>query len=148
MSQRPHRDPLLLALVAVGGGVGTAVRAVAEERFAAPAGSWPWATFAINLSGAFALALLLESLARRGPDVGRRRAVRLGVGTGVLGGFTTYSTFAVETGHLGWPLGPAYAVATVLLGLLAAAAGLWLSRALPTPTRAASPHRGPEPEPR
>ncbi|MFP3468335.1 fluoride efflux transporter FluC, partial [Leifsonia sp. SIMBA_070] len=71
--------------------------------------------FAINLSGALILGWLLSALKMRGPDEGRRSTVRLFVGTGVLGGYTTYSTFAFGTvGFLGDgepALGIAYAVA-------------------------------------
>jgi CrcB protein len=107
--------------------VGTVVRAALETAFPAQPGGWPWATFAINVTGAFLLGLLLETLARRGPDAGARQLLRLGLGTGVMGGYTTYSTFAVETVRLlgaGAVLsGLGYALGTVLLGLAAALAG-------------------------
>jgi CrcB protein len=115
------------AVVFAGGVVGTAVRAALETAFPAQPGGWPWATFAINVTGAFLLGLLLETLARRGPDEGARQLLRLGLGTGVMGGYTTYSTFAVETVRLlgaGAVLsGLGYALGTVLLGLAAALAG-------------------------
>ncbi|NHN54780.1 CrcB family protein [Calidifontibacter sp. DB0510] len=127
-SRGVHQDPALLGLVFVGGCAGTAIRAALED--AAPAhGGWPWATFLINLVGAFLLAALLEVLGR-GPDVGIRRRIRLGVGTGLLGGFTTYSTFAVEITGLGVASAIGYAVATVCLGVLAAAAGALFARRL------------------
>ncbi len=128
MSRPAHRDPAVLALIAAGGAAGTAVRAVLERAVPAHPGQWPWTTFSINLTGAFILGLLLELLVRSGPDSGWRRRVRLSVGTGVLGGYTTYSTFAVEVGHLATGplplLGPMYAVTSVVLGVLAAAAGI------------------------
>ena len=115
------------AVVFAGGVAGTAVRAALETALPAQPGGWPWATFVINLTGAFLLGLLLETLARRGPDEGARQLLRLGLGTGVMGGYTTYSTFAVETVRLlgaGAVLsGLGYALGTVLLGLAAALAG-------------------------
>ncbi|MCW3157241.1 FluC/FEX family fluoride channel [Micropruina sonneratiae] len=119
------------AVVLVGGTIGTAFRAALEAAFPAQPGGWPWATFLINLSGAFLLGLLLETLSRRGPDVGVRQYLRLGVGTGVMGGYTTYSTFAVETVRLlehGAVLAAlGYAVASVLLGLAGALGGMLLA---------------------
>lgn len=119
------------AVVFVGGALGTAIRAALEAAFPAQPGGWPWATFLINVSGAFVLGLLLETLSRRGPDAGARQLVRLGLGTGVMGGYTTYSTFAVETVRLigtGAVLaGFGYALGSVLLGLAAALAGTRLA---------------------
>ncbi|MDQ7992753.1 MAG: CrcB family protein [Propionicimonas sp.] len=134
----PDAQPLArLALVGIGGGLGTLLRWSLESAYPAIPGSWPWATFVINLTGALALGALLEGLAAAGPDTGRRRAVRLGVGTGVLGGYTTYSTFAVESVRLvgagqGW-LALGYALGSVLAGVACAAAGSWLVRRLGTP---------------
>ncbi len=131
MGLKPFRG-LSSAVVLVGGAFGTAVRAALESAFPAQPGGWPWITFAINVSGSFLLGLLLETLSRRGPDAGLRRYLRLGVGTGVMGGYTTYSTFAVETvrllglGGAATFLGIGYALGSVVLGLLAAFAGMWL----------------------
>lgn len=130
----PHRDPRFLGLIVLGGAAGTAVRSWLETAYAAPAGTWPWATFSINLTGAFLLGFLLEALARTGPDRGWRRLARLGAGTGMLGGFTTYSTFAVETAALAgdgaaW-LALAYALASVVLGLTTAWLGFEAARAV------------------
>ncbi len=126
-----HRDPGLIALIVAGGAVGTTVRNLLENAFPTAPGHWPWATFGINVTGAFILGLLLEVLSRSGPDAGWRRRVRLTVGTGVLGGYTTYSTFAVEVAGLTTDaphvLGAAYAVASVVLGVLGAAGGYLLA---------------------
>ncbi|WP_235929673.1 CrcB family protein [Cellulomonas citrea] len=122
--------PRLLALVVVGGAAGTLARSVLESTFPAQPGAWPWTTFVINVTGALLLGALLGYLAAAGPDEGLRRDLRLGIGTGVMGGYTTYSTFIVEVdtllrnGHVG--TGALYAVVAVLLGLAAAAAGLTL----------------------
>lgn len=126
--------PAWLGVILVGGTAGTAVRAALESAFPAAAGQWPWTTFWINVTGALLLGVLLEVLAELGPDRGWIRGLRLGLGTGFLGGYTTYSTFAVETVQLlGSPavlVGLGYAVASVLLGLMAAFAGGRLVRRL------------------
>ena len=128
----PHLRWRYLGLVAVGGAVGTAVRAVLAGTFPAVDGI-AWVVLAINVVGAFGLGLLLEGLAHRGPDVGRRRAIRLFVGTGVLGGFTTYSTLADDTARLldtgRWAAGSGYALLSVVLGLVAVAVGVVLAGA-------------------
>ena len=85
-------------------------------------------TFAINFIGAFVLGGLLEALARLGPDSGWRQRVRVGIGTGVIGSFTTYSTLAVDTdlllrGHHPWPA-ITYALGTVIAGMVATAVGI------------------------
>jgi CrcB protein len=124
-----------LGLVALGGTAGTALREALALTFAAPPGGFPVVILVINVVGSFALGLLLESLVRRGADEGRRRAARLLVGTGLIGGFTTYSAFAVDVGLLGagaeagagaggLVVGVAYALSSVLLGTLAALAGI------------------------
>lgn len=135
---RPARpaflQPGLLALVMVGGAAGTAARWQLSQTFTPEPEHWPWVTFTINVVGSLLLGLLLETLLRSGPDAGWRRGVRVGIGTGLLGGFTTYSTFVVETdllvasGHL-W-VGAAYAVVSILVGVLAALGGIALARTL------------------
>lgn len=83
-------------LVMIGGGAGVLSRYGLEQAILSPSG-WPLATLLINVSGAWALGALLEGLHRRGPDVGIRRGLRLLLGTGFLGGFTTYSALALES---------------------------------------------------
>lgn len=130
-------------LVAVGGMVGTLARALLETAVPAAPGTVPWTTLGINLVGSFVLGALLETLAASGPDAGRRKALRLGCGTGVLGGFTTYSTFAlevdrlVESGHAG--LGIAYAAGSITLGIIAATAGIAVAATRRPPARPGRP---------
>ena len=108
-----------------GGALGATARyAIALARPTPPDG-WPWDTFVTNLFGAFALGALLETLARAGPDTGRRRAVRLGVGAGFLGAFTTYSTLAVEADLLVRDHRPGLGVAYLLLSAAAGVAAAW-----------------------
>lgn len=116
-----------IALVFLGGSLGTAAREGLSLALA-PVARIPVAILLVNLVGAFVLGLLLESLARRGPDHGRRRALRLFAGTGFCGGFTTYSALAIDSARLlddGYPLqGLGYSLLTVTIGALATWGGL------------------------
>ena len=128
-SRRPlHLQPRWLVVVFLGGALGALARFGISALAPRSEGAFPWATFGTNVAGAFALGMLLEVLARQGADVGARRALRVGVGTGVLGAFTTYSALAGETTLLlreGAPvLAAGYALGTALGGLVAAAAGM------------------------
>ncbi len=117
-----------MLLIGVGGAIGTIARFSIESALPPAANGWPSATFLINISGAFVLAVLLEALSLHGPDDGLRRRIRLGVGTGLLGGYTTYSSFMVETALLGGNgqhlIAFGYAAISVVLGLVAAWAGI------------------------
>lgn len=128
-----HMRKRYLAVVAVGGCAGTAARELLSLLIP-PLGSLPVAILVINLAGALALGIVLDSLVRRGPDSGRRRLIRLLVGTGFMGGFTTYSTLAMGTATLlttGHALvGVGYALGTVVLGAAATYAGITLSARL------------------
>ena len=121
--------PACLALVAAGGCAGTLVRAALERAWPASPGHLPVTTLALNVVGALALGLLLGALGE-----GRPR-LRLALGTGVLGGLTTHSTFILESHRLltsggdgSHPvLGAAYLVGSMVAGLVAAGLGLWLA---------------------
>lgn len=127
-----HLSPRFLGLVALGGTVGTAAREGLSLAFPATDGV-PVVILVINVVGAFALGLLLDALVRGGPDDGARRGIRLLVGTGMLGGFTTYSALATGTSLLladGRALaGIGYALATLLLGAGATVAGIAIASA-------------------
>lgn len=91
-----HLRPAWVGLAVLGGALGTALRAGIGAL--SPSGNGaPWSTLGINALGAFLLALLLEWLVLTGPDRGWRRGVRIGGGTGLLGGFTTYSALCTDT---------------------------------------------------
>ncbi|ROZ93707.1 fluoride efflux transporter CrcB [Gordonia sp. OPL2] len=126
-----HRQPAALVWVFCGGIVGTGLRYMIEEAWPTTSGAWPWATFAVNLCGAFLLGALLAGLAHLGSDEGWRQRTRLLVGTGVCGSFTTYSTFALEISLLGRdgavPTAIAYAVISVVGGVVAAWSGIVLA---------------------
>ena len=128
---RLHRITLhrfiTVTLIGLGGGCGTLVRWGLESAYPAQATSLPWTTMGINVLGAGLLGALLSWLAHSGPDQGWRRRVRLTLGTGLLGGFTTYSAFSVETVTLirtGTPwLGLAYVLFSLVAGVFAAGLG-------------------------
>ncbi|WP_436907077.1 fluoride efflux transporter FluC [Halosimplex marinum] len=114
--------PESLALVAVGGFAGAALRyAVA---LALP-GAFPWGTLAANGLGSFALGVLLYE--KRFSDAVSAEA-RLVVGTGFLSSFTTYSTFAAETTTLAGTGGPTLAAANVAANYAVGLAGVLCGR--------------------
>lgn len=129
--KRPvHLQWRYLGLVAGGGTVGTALREALSIIVPAVDGV-SVIILAINVVGALALGVLLEALVRRGADEGWRRTLRLLLGTGVLGGFTTYSALAADSGALltNGRTGAAivYALATVILGAAATFTGITLA---------------------
>jgi CrcB protein len=77
--------------VAVGGALGAVARWGLGEAFGEASG-FPWTTFGINVAGSFVLALLPAVAAVR-----RHRVLALGLGPGLLGGFTTLSTYAEQS---------------------------------------------------
>ena len=123
------RHPLSLravGLVALGGAAGALARYGLARAFPVGSGTFPTTTFVINATGAFVLAFLLETLLRRGTP---EHWLRLLVGVGVLGAFTTFSTMATELALL-WrdgdrALALGYATASVAAGMIAVVAGLW-----------------------
>ncbi len=130
MTTPAHRRPGLVALVALGGAVGATAR-YALGLAVHPAGGWPLGTLLANLLGAFLLGMLLEALVRRGPETEAGRRLRLALGTGLLGGFTTFSSLALElerllaAGSAGVALG--YAAVSLVLGFLACLGGIALA---------------------
>lgn len=125
-----HRDPRLLGVVFVGGMVGTGLRYLMSMIVPSYWGL-PWSTVSDNLIGSFLLGLLLQTLVLRGAETPARRLTRLGLGTGVLGGFTTFSQFALDLDALlgAGRLLPAfgYLIVSVGGGLVAASLGMVLA---------------------
>lgn len=119
-------------MVALGGAVGTLARYGLTQLIPRD-GGLPVATAVENLVGAFALGLLLEALVRHGAENRARRLVRLGLGTGVLGGFTTFSSLALEVEQLladgEVALGLGYGIGSVVLGFATCLLGVALAGA-------------------
>ncbi len=118
---RPHIGlrPAAMALVALGGIVGTAARYGFARAVPPASGGWPWATFIVNLIGAFVLGALLEALTRSNAEAITQRRIRLLVGTGFCGSLTTCSTFAVEIDLLVRDHDPGTAIAYLAVSLFA-----------------------------
>ncbi|KAB7744001.1 hypothetical protein GA707_11075 [Nostocoides sp. F2B08] len=115
-----------LALVFAGGTMGSGLRATIESAFSESDSSLPWATLFVNVSGAALLGLLTQLVALRWRDP-RGHRLRLALGTGLLGGYTTYSTFVVESVRLGerdLVAALMYDAASLTLGFVAALAAV------------------------
>ncbi|MDH6182535.1 CrcB protein [Microbacteriaceae bacterium SG_E_30_P1] len=116
----------LLAVIA-GGVVGTGLRLAVDALLVHGDAGFPWSTLVVNVVGAFTLGLLVARLWPSAPGW-----LRAGLGAGLLGSFTTFSALAVSlvamTTAGNGMLALAYLVASVVLGLAAAWAGLRLGR--------------------
>ena len=113
-----------LAAVAAGGSLGSAGRWWVSE--AVPtAGGFPWPTFLVNVSGALLIGVLMVVVSDVVTD---RPLLRPFLGVGVLGGWTTFSTYALEARGLlvagEYALSSAYVVGSLALGLLATWVGI------------------------
>lgn len=127
---RSYPPAYTFVLVGLGALVGVALRALLGEVWP-PQNHIAYTTIGINLAGAFALGFLGERLAARGPETPRVRDVRLLIGTGVIGGFTTFSAIAMDTVtllHLGRiPEAIVYALISMLGGVFTAWLGMLAS---------------------
>ena len=119
-----------IAIVAAGGAVGAALRHLTGLLMLRLAGTaFPWGTMTINIVGCFAMGLFIELLVRR---FGASNELRLLVATGLLGGFTTFSSFSLDVAVL-WergmvPAAFAYVLVSVVGSICALFAGLWVVR--------------------
>ena len=122
-----------LLLVVLGGGAGAAARyAVGSHAWRLFGTAWPFGTFICNVLGGLAMGLLVGFLAHRGGADQER--LRLLFGVGVLGGFTTFSAFSLETALMieksRYAQAFTYVSASVLLSVAALFAGLVVARRL------------------
>jgi CrcB protein len=116
-------------LAAVGGALGALARWGLATALPHADGGWPWATLTVNLTGCLLMGVLVGVLAAREPEPAWARPL---LGVGVLGGYTTYSAFAVDVVALtdagAAALAVGYVLASVLGGVVAVAAGARLVR--------------------
>lgn len=123
-------SPLQAAgLVAVGGGIGAVGRYFAgKAMFTLTGAAFPWGTLAVNVLGGLLMGILTEVLALRGGN----EALRLFMAVGVLGGFTTFSSYSLELVLMleksQFSTAALYAAGSVFASVLALICGLWLMR--------------------
>lgn len=122
-------QPDVIAVIALGGMVGSSTRYAIGLAIPHPPESFPWATFGVNVSGSFVLAFMLVMLLEWFPPT---RYLRPFAATGILGAYTTMSTYLVDTaelvrdGHV--VTAAAYGLGSILAGLAVAYAGLVTAR--------------------
>ncbi|MFC4852562.1 fluoride efflux transporter FluC [Actinophytocola glycyrrhizae] len=119
----------VLGVIALGGGLGGLARYGLATALPTPPGHFPWATFVTNVSGCFLIGVLMVLVTE---VWAAHRLVRPFLGVGFLGGFTTYSTYAVELHGLLRPgtagVALLYLGGTLVCALLAVLAGVGLTR--------------------
>lgn len=119
----------MIAAIALGGAVGALARYGIGQALPSPAKGFPWATFLINATGCLVIGVVMVLILQ----VGMHRLIRPFLGVGVLGGYTTFSTYVVDVQRLvdggTGGIALAYLVATPVAALLAVTAGSALARA-------------------
>ena len=119
----------VLAAVSAGGAVGAVARYAISTAWPNVPSGFPWATFVINVTGCLLIGVLMVAIAEIWP---RHRLLRPFLGTGVLGGYTTFSTYVVDAQRLldqhAAATALAYLVATLVSAILAVYAGTGLAR--------------------
>ena len=125
-------SPIYASLtVAAGGAAGSVLRyqlGRAVSQVAGPGNNFPWGTLSVNILGSLAMGALLGWLARGSMNPQSAEPLRLLIGVGLLGGFTTFSAFSSELvtmlhrGQMGLALG--YAAASLIAGMAAVIIGL------------------------
>ena len=129
-----------LAAVTVGGVLGAEARYGLTLALPVQTGRFPWSTLLINLTGSLLIGVLMAWLGRQATP---RPLLRLFLGVGILGGYTTYSTFAVDVQQLLEAGRPLTALGYLAATVLGCAAVVWLATVVssaaagrPTPGRA------------
>jgi CrcB protein len=129
--QALRRRADILAVISAGGAVGSAGRYAVAEALPHHAGQVPWSTVAVNLAGSYLLGVLMVLVLDLWPPT---RYVRPFFGVGVLGGFTTFSTYTLDARTLLAQGEPAtaglYLFGTLAAGLLAVWLGMGTARGL------------------
>ncbi|WP_084518204.1 fluoride efflux transporter CrcB [Microtetraspora niveoalba] len=115
----------VLGVIALGGGLGSIARYLVGSAVPAGADGFPWGTLVVNLTGCLVLGALMVFVLQVWPP---SRYVRPFLGVGFLGGYTTFSTVAVEITRLAAPTAAVYAVVSLAAGLAAVWCGMTVAR--------------------
>jgi CrcB protein len=120
-------------LVFLGGGLGAVGRwafGLAAARWLGTA--WPWGTLGVNILGSFAMGLVMTWVLRGGAISPGAENWRLFLATGILGGFTTFSAFSLESARMietgQWGQAGLYGLTSVVVSIAALFAGMALGR--------------------
>lgn len=129
--RRPRRAWRVPVVVGVGGGIGSVLRYLVGQAVPVAAHGFPWGTLAVNVSGSLLLGLLMVYILEVWPP---RRYLRPFVCVGVIGGYTTFSTYVAEIRDLAaaglWSRADAYALTSLIAGLAAVWCGIVAGRLL------------------
>jgi CrcB protein len=127
----------VLVAIALGGGIGAVARFGLAQALPTRSGQFPWGTFVTNVAGCFLIGVLMVLITE---VLSAHPLVRPFLGVGILGGFTTFSTYAVEIRGLLQPgsagLAFGYLAGTLICAMLAVIAGVWLTRTMTGSARA------------
>ena len=123
---------MILAAVGVGGAIGSMARYLIAGWVQSPAWTgFPYGIFIVNVTGGFVMGVLVEGMALK---FNVSPVTRAFLTTGILGGYTTFSTFSLESAMLierhAYGQASVYIAGSALLSIIALFAGLWLMRAI------------------
>ncbi|MDT7727655.1 MAG: fluoride exporter [Actinomycetota bacterium] len=131
----------VLVVIALGGGIGAVARYGLAQALPTRTGQFPWGTFVTNVAGCFLIGVLMVLITE---VLSAHPLVRPFFGVGILGGFTTFSTYAVEIRGLLQPgsagLAFGYLAGTLICAMLAVLAGVWFTRIATGSVRDSEPH--------
>jgi CrcB protein len=121
----------ILIAIALGGAIGSLARYFVASAVQSPAMQFPWGIFVVNVSGGFLMGIIVELSALK---LSISPELRAFLTVGVLGGYTTFSTFSLDSALLiergAYASAAAYVLGSAVLSIAALFAGLWIVRVI------------------